>query len=120
MQQHVTRSHTAAPYDQYAKVTAGEKVTYLNSDDRNPMWFKGRTRDGVEGFFPLEDFNVDPSRTFATCLRSYDATELSVFEGDVVEPLGCYGDWLQVHFNGQIGWIPENCCQEVHCFAVSA
>lgn len=114
MQQHVSASYTPSS-DTFPHVMTGDTITYLHSNERNPLWFKGSTQDGIEGFFPLDDFEFDPATSLATCLRNYDATELSIQPGDVVESLGKYGEWLQVLYNGQIGWIPENCCEPLDC-----
>jgi len=119
MQQHVTTSYSPSK-DKFPHVTVGETVTYSDSNDRNSFWFKGRTREGIEGFFPREDFEIDTVSSQATCQRNFDATELHVEKGDVVESLGSYGKWQQVLYNGQIGWIPDSCCENIVCFPATA
>lgn len=119
MHKHVTKSHSAS-LDKYPKVLAGDYVTFYKIEKSAPAWFRGRTTDDIEGYFPVEDFDINESASLAVCVRNYDATELTVFAGDIVEPLASYGGWMQVHHRGDIGWIPADCCDELYSIPASA
>lgn len=97
------RSFTKAP-----NVQAGEVVRFLREDEKNPGWFFGATFEGVEGYFPNDWFNLRPEGGEATAIRAYDALELTVEKGEMVEAIAEAAGWLLVKTSdARVGWIPQ-------------
>ncbi len=89
---------------------AGERVTYLRGDPKNPAWFFGRDARGIEGYFPCVWFTIDEAAQVAWAQRAYAAAELRVSAGDPVTVEECLGGWLLVRTpDGRRGWILESC-----------
>lgn len=90
---------------------AGATVVFERIDENNPAWFFGRDVAGIAGYFPVGWFDIDATAGNAVALRDYDANELSVGAGDIVEPFEEYGSWLQVRHCGRTGWVPLECVE---------
>ncbi len=88
-------------------VAKGDRVVFVRDDDGNPGWFYGRTAGGVAGYFPAEWFDVARERHEATARRDYDAMEISVTAGHVVEAVDSIAGWRLVRTaDGRVGWVP--------------
>lgn len=89
------------------KVRAEDEVTWIEADSKNPGWFKGSTRAGVEGFFPTAWFAVDRSTGQAIAQRDYDAAELTVEKGELLGTIEPESGWVRVKNTAtQLGWVP--------------
>lgn len=94
-------------FDVAPQVKAGDVVKFVRHDPKSPGWFFGTTADGVEGYFPVAWFNVIEENKRATAQRPYDAMELTVDVGEVLEALDSAVGWLFVRAeDGKIGWVP--------------
>jgi uncharacterized protein YgiM (DUF1202 family) len=95
-------------FDEAPKVQAGEVVRFLWEDEKNPGWFFGETFGGTEGFFPNRWFEVRLEAQEATALRDYNAMELTVDKGEIVEAIDEAAGWLLVKTaDHRTGWIPR-------------
>jgi hypothetical protein len=94
-------------FDVVPVVARGGVVTFIRRDHEYPGWFFGAA-GSVEGYFPYAWFEVAPDAKRATALRDYDATELTVGAGDVVEEIDDVAGWRLVRAaDGRIGWVPN-------------
>ena len=91
-------------------VHAGERIAFDRADENNPGWFCGRDARGVQGYFPLMWFRVEPDRQSTVAQRDYMGHELTVSPGDRVWIIETVGAWHHViNPTGTIGWIPTAC-----------
>lgn len=98
-----TRSFERAP-----RVRAGEVVRHIRDEEKHPGWFFGAAPDGVEGYFPIRWFDLDPENVTARAIRNYDAMELTIEAGIEVVRLAEESGWLYVRTeDGREGWIPS-------------
>lgn len=101
------RADYPAAFANPPRVSIDTVVQFEHHDTRHPGWFKGRTADGTEGFFPARWFEINASRREATARRDYDARELTVRAGDEVGVIEIEGGWARVMTtDGEIGWLP--------------
>jgi hypothetical protein len=90
------------------RVNAGDEVRFAWYDQKNPGWFFGQTLAGIEGYFPTLWFNIQEESNRAEAQREYDAMELTVEVGQILEVLDTIGRWLLVRAeNGSVGWVPK-------------
>ncbi len=83
----------------------------LNVGHRDKQWTAYvwcTDQEGHAGWVP--DFYLEmTSEHEATALRDYDATELTVARGEVLEVLEEAGGWLRCrNASGLEGWVPAN------------
>jgi flagellar basal body rod protein FlgF len=99
-------------FERAPRVLANEVVSRDRDDEKNPGWFVGTDRNGVEGYFPSRWFELDSSGANARAKRDYDAGELTVSAGVDVECIANESGWLLVRTDeGQEGWIPASCVE---------
>lgn len=89
------------------RVAVDETVQYFGADPKHPGWFKGQTKAGCEGYFPIAWFEVNEATGEATAQRDYDAHELTVEAGARVGVIESEPGWVRVMTEGgEIGWVP--------------
>ena len=107
MKYSVTRKHKRS-FEFAPSVDAGAVVRFMRQDHKNPGWFFGKTSEGIEGYFPVDWFDIQSESEKATAKRAYDAMELTVETGEVLEALDVAAGWLLVRAaDGRVGWVPE-------------
>lgn len=107
MKQRVRQAYVRE-FERAPRASAGAVVTFIRLDPKNPAWFFGRDQAGVEGFFPVQWFEL--AGVGARARRDYDAAELTVNVGTEVEVGERYGQWVHVTDpTGARGWILESC-----------
>jgi hypothetical protein len=88
------------------KAKRGEFITCGQSDDEWPGWIWCTNADGKSGWVPEVFIQMRGERGWM--VRDYDATELSVREGEELQVEEEVSDWLLcVGEKGQRGWIPK-------------
>ena len=98
------REAWAATYDPALAVRAGEElVTGRRSDDEWPGWVWCENRAGLGGWLPVDA--VADGRA----VEDFDTRELTVAEGDVVEPVGRRAGWTWCRAGKREGWVPDRC-----------
>jgi catechol 2,3-dioxygenase-like lactoylglutathione lyase family enzyme len=103
----IIRPHKAS-FEVFPEVKRGEVVEFFRIDSENPAWFYGQDSSGREGYLPKDFFNqsdCQEGKLIARC--DYSARELTVSEGQEVELLEEYGDWIYARVDNQVGWIPK-------------
>jgi hypothetical protein len=94
-------------FDKAPQVGAGDVVTFVRHDSKNPGWFFGETEGGVDGYFPSEWFDISERNRKATAQRPYNAMELTAEIGEIIESLDSAAGWLFVRAeDGRVGWVP--------------
>jgi uncharacterized protein YgiM (DUF1202 family) len=104
----VITAHQPGPAEPL-RLEAGEEVTVGRRDDTWPAWVWCEASGGRTGWAP-EAFLAREAPEFdrATVLHDYDATELDVRAGSVLEVLSEEGGWFWCRTDdGHTGWIPE-------------
>jgi len=97
-----------ALYPDPIRIRGGEQVELQRQDDEYPGWWWCQSAEGRQGWVPESILEINGAK--ARILVDYDARELSVKTGDVVETLQYLGGWVWVtNTEGQSGWIPEKC-----------
>jgi len=87
------------------KVKAGAKVSVEDRETIWAGWLWCRTDGGVEGWVPSG--YVDRNGNSGTMRRDYDATELTVEIGDILEAVDEASSWLFCRTKtGLPGWVP--------------
>jgi hypothetical protein len=95
--------HSAYPNP--IKAAAGEEVSLRDKETDWPDWYWCRTGDGNEGWVPVSF--VERMGDSGRFVRDYDATELTVEEGQRVEVLEAASGWLICRTSdGTVGWLP--------------
>ena len=81
-------------------------------DTEYPGWIWVETRDGNEGWAPVEYVELlgEPNRGIAR--TSYCAQELEVEVGEELQIKNTLCGWYFVtNLRGEIGWVPQDCIQ---------
>lgn len=124
----IVSSYTSA-YPEPIRLHAGEMVSVAQKDTEWPGWVWCRSVDGREGWVPekylrkigneLETTSARPAAGGSSsgayiAARDYDATELTVNEGDLVALLYQESGWGWCrNENGRAGWVPLECLEEI-------
>jgi Variant SH3 domain len=103
----MTASHQPEPGEPL-RLKSGDEVTVGRRSERWPAWVMCHAADGMSGWVPEELLAREaPEFDQATVLHDYDATELEVPEGEVLEVLSELGGWLWSRTeDGRLGWVP--------------
>jgi SH3-like domain-containing protein len=97
-----------AQYPDPIVVGAGQRVPLVRQDDEYPGWWWCVAPDGRQGWVPTELLNIEDNE--ATMRRDYDAHELTVSAGEVVNVLEQVAAWARVtNRAGRTGWVPVHC-----------
>lgn len=113
MKYRVTKKH-ARSFEVVPRVRAGDVVRFIRDDPKNPGWFFGKSAEGIEGYFPAAWFDIFRESETAKARREYDAMELTVNAGEVLEELETAAGWYFVRAaDGRIGWVPEENIEEI-------
>lgn len=88
------------------RLSAGDPVGVGHRDDTWPRYRWCTAADGTEGWVPDDVLQLTANGWVARA--DYDATELTVERGDVVEALRFLADWCWCRAaDGSEGWLPE-------------
>ena len=98
----VAASWTAS-YDPALRVAAGEPLTVGERDEEWSGWVWCTNPEGLGGWLP-EDIVVDDR-----AVVDFDTRELTVAEGDLVEPLRGRLGWTWCRGPEGEGWVPDRC-----------
>lgn len=99
----VTAPWTAS-YDPALAVSAGEPLSVgRRSDDEWPGWVWCENASGLGGWLPVEA--VAEGRA----VEEFDTREMTVAEGDEVEPGERRAGWTWCRLDGREGWVPDRC-----------
>ena len=111
MQTYTTTKAHERSFDTAPRVRTGDLVRFLRHEPEHPGWFFGRAGD-LEGYFPLNWFDLSADESAATARRDYNAAELTIEVGVDVECVETEGAWLLVRTAaGDEGWIPSACVE---------
>lgn len=103
----VTTARAPEPSEALA-VSKGERMTWERRPTEWEGWLFCRAASGVEGWVPEAWLHLEGMH--AEIDRDYDATELNVSVGDVVEGELVESGWLLAHdASGRAGWVPLAC-----------
>ncbi len=87
------------------QVKRGEVVTPSKKDKDYPGWVWCATQDGKASWVPERILQIKNDN--ATVTEDYEATELSVKEGDVITTFQSESGWVWCEKeNGEQGWVP--------------
>lgn len=101
----VTAPWTAS-YDPALAVSAGEPLSVgRRSDDEWPGWVWCENAAGLGGWLPVETVAEDRA------VEAFDARELTVAEGDMVEPGARRAGWTWCRAGEREGWVPDRCLE---------
>ena len=97
-----------AQYKDPIRVPAGAMVHVGDRDAEYPAWCWCTAADGRQGWVPVELLGpVHTGAASAPVLHDYNATELSVTAGDILEVVERRSDWIRARTNdGRVGWVP--------------
>lgn len=102
----IIKSYSSA-YPNPLKLCKGEAVTIAEKDCEWDGWLWCTDTNGLQGWVP--ESYIDRDGESGTLLRDYDATELSVDIGEIIEVLNEESGWLQCRrSDGSVGWIPSS------------
>lgn len=101
----------SASYPHPLVLRVGELVTILPRESEWEGWLWCVDAAGKGGWVPRICLDADAG--LAEVLEDYDAAELDVRPGDVLQLGRRYGGWIRCRdANGREGWIPEDCVTE--------
>ena len=101
----VMRSHVTNDPDPVRFVT-GEVLSIGHHDQQWRSFVWCTDQSGHAGWVPDSHIEMTGARE-ATALRDYDATELTVSKGEVLDVLEEAGGWLRCRTSsGREGWVP--------------
>ena len=94
-----------AAYPDPLKLRAGDNVTVADKKTEWPGWLWCTAGSGKAGWI-LADY-IERKGTTGTLIVDYDATELTVEAGEVLEVLREQSGWAWCRTrDGRLGWIP--------------
>jgi uncharacterized protein YgiM (DUF1202 family) len=102
----VHTSHTTY-YPNPIGFQSGERVVVGIHDDEYPGWIRVTTRDGNQGWAPIQYLQMDAAVKTAIALQDYSARELNTRIGEKVilqHELNGWG-WVE-NENNESGWVP--------------
>jgi hypothetical protein len=101
----VTSPYRSA-YPDPLRLRGGDQVVVEDRQSEWPGWLWCETSDGKAGWIP--EAYVERKGNIGRLLTDYDATELTVAEGEDLVILKEAGGWLWCQRqNGDRGWIPK-------------
>ena len=97
-----------AQYNNPIRVPAGSMVHVGERDTEYPAWCWCTAEDGRQGWVPVELLGpVHGGAARAPVLQDYNATELSVVAGDILDVVERRSDWIWARTtDGRVGWLP--------------
>lgn len=99
-------------YETPLAVAAGQTVSVGRRDSDWPDFLWCRGAGGREGWLPETILAVEDMT--ARVIEDYDAIELSVAAGDIVEGQRALADWIWCRDTaGEEGWLPERLLEAV-------
>lgn len=105
-----TAPYTAA-YPDPLKVRAGDCLTIGQRDPDYPGWVWCTSKSAKSGWVPENYLAIEGDQGLMR--HDYDATELTVAAGEMVELLGSESGWgLCRTAEGHIGWLPLSILSE--------
>ena len=106
----VVRSHISSVPDPVRFVT-GDALSIGHHDQQWRSYVWCTDQSGHAGWVP--DFYLEMTGAHeATALRDYDATELTVAKGEVLDVLDEAGGWYLCRSESEIsGWVPSDCVE---------
>ncbi len=100
----------ASETDQSLVLSMGELIRWERRKTHWPGWLWGVKETGIAGWIPEAWLAIDGAS--ATLIRDYDATELNVSEGQMLQGELVESGWLLAKdLTGRRGWVPLNCVQ---------
>jgi uncharacterized protein YgiM (DUF1202 family) len=94
------------PYPDPLKLAQGEVLTIGDRKSDWPGWVWCTDSSGKQGWVPESWLGRNGDR--AVLKRDYDATELTVAEGDELVVLAEESSWFQCRTtDGTVGWVPR-------------
>lgn len=105
----VTQAHVSN-YPNPIRFNQGDPLTLGVLDTEYPGWIRTRTKDGNEGWAPVQYIDRDESdQTLGTANTDYSAFELNTRQGETLTVLSELNDWYRVtNEAGTEGWVPVN------------
>ena len=100
------RAPWTATHDPALAVRAGEALSVGCADDGWPGWVWCENASGLGGWLPVEVVGEDRA------LEAFDTRELTVAEGDTVDPGARRAGWTWCRAAGREGWVPDRCLHE--------
>ena len=100
------REAWTASYDPPLRVAAGDRLGVGRRDGEWPGWVWCVDHGGLGGWLPEEV--VDGDRAAA----DFDTRELTVAEGDLLEPLHRRHGWTWCRGTQGEGWVPDRCLED--------
>jgi hypothetical protein len=95
------------------RIRDGESVVVGHRNQQYPEFLWCAAEDGHAGWVPEQFLHMDTDKE-ATALRDYDASQLTVVKGELVEALEHVGVWIRCRNHaGTEGWVPEHCLEAV-------
>jgi hypothetical protein len=92
-------------------IREGDAIVVGHRNQQFPEFVWCAVEDGHHGWVPEVFLHMDGPRE-ATALRDYDAAQLTVVKGELVEALEQVGVWVRCrNAAGAQGWVPEHCLE---------
>ena len=94
-------------------IREGDAIVVGHRNQQFPEFVWCAAEDGHHGWVPEQFLHMEGPRE-ATALRDYDASQLTVVKGDLLEALEQVGAWVRCRNSaGAEGWVPETCLEAV-------
>ena len=95
------------------RIRQGESIVVGHRNQQFPEFLWCAAEDGHAGWVPEQFLHMDTDKE-ATALRDYDAAQLTVVKGELLEALEHVGVWIRCRNSaGADGWVPETCREAV-------
>lgn len=95
------------------RIREGEAIVVGHRNQQFPEFLWCAVEDGHAGWVPEVFLRMDGTRE-ATALRDYDAAQLTVIKGELLEALEQVGAWVRCrNAAGAEGWVPESCLEDL-------
>jgi len=87
----------------------GELVSLGKVDSDNSGWIRVTTKDGNEGWAPIDYFESAEEGSTGRAICDYTAIELDVSPGEVLQVVKELSDWCWcMNRECKFGWVPAN------------
>lgn len=91
------------------RMREGEYVAVGHRNQQFPEFIWCGSEDGHHGWVPEQFLRLEGPHE-AVALRDYDAAQLTVVKGELLEALERVGVWVRCRNAGGVeGWVPESC-----------